>query len=133
MAPTHAARILHHLLAIDPIVQARRTNYTALANGLLGAAGARLLSPQLPTAAAPYVCPLWVDDPARADLVYAQLRQAGLPVFRWDQIWPGTPVAEHDTGPRWSRQVIQLLCHQSLGAADTARMVQTTRHLLQST
>jgi hypothetical protein len=66
---------------------------------------------------------LWVDD---ADRVYQALREQELPVFRWDRVWPGTPVVEGDQGPLWSRHVLQLLCHQNLSAADvehTARAI----------
>jgi hypothetical protein len=58
------------------------------------------------------------------------MRAQGLPVFRWDRIWPGTPADPHDSGPRWSRQVLQLLCHQDLTAADIERSVQITHDML---
>ena len=56
---------------------------------------------------------------ARADVVYESLRMQRLPVFRWDRVWPGTPVLAGDTGRAWNRQVLQLLCHQDLSAEDT--------------
>ena len=71
---------------------------------------------ELPTDA-PYALPLWVDD---ADRVYQHLRDEGMPVFRWDRVWPHAQVAPDDQGPAWSRHVLQLLCHQDLSAADGA-------------
>jgi perosamine synthetase len=78
---------------------------------------------------APYVFPLWVDD---ADRVYQALRNEGVPVFRWDQIWPDTPHLAHDVGADWSRHVLQLLCHQDLDEIDIRRSAARLIALLQS-
>ena len=51
----------------------------------------------------------------------------GMPVFRWDRIWPGTPGSRHDEGPRWSQHVLQLLCHQDLSAADIRQVARQVR------
>jgi hypothetical protein len=77
--------------------------------------------PDLPPQAVPYVFPVWFD---RADEVYAGLRAEGLPVFRWDRVWPGTPRLEGDHGLAWSHQVLQFLCHQDLNAVDIRYIVQ---------
>jgi perosamine synthetase len=131
--PSVAARWIHRAVATRAIVQARRSHYQTLADGFVSAPGAHAFSPAMPEDAAPYVCPLWVEGPQRADEVYARMRRAGLAVFRWDQIWPGTPADPADAGPGWSRQMLQLLCHQDLSTDDVVRMVQTTQHLLAST
>ncbi|MDI4631688.1 DegT/DnrJ/EryC1/StrS aminotransferase family protein [Pelomonas sp. V22] len=73
---------------------------------------------------APYVYPFWVED---ADRIYHALREQGLPVFRWDRLWPGTPELPQDQGRRWSRHLLQLLCHQDLGSDDVQH---TARQLL---
>jgi dTDP-4-amino-4,6-dideoxygalactose transaminase len=70
---------------------------------------------------APYAFPLWVDN---ADHVYQLLRGVGAPVFRWDRLWPGTPVIPGDQGYLWSHHVLQLLCHQSLTDAEVNRSIE---------
>lgn len=106
------------------IVQHRRSNYERLLRELSGHDGFRPLLPELPADCAPYVFPLWVDEP---DPGYAELRQLGMPVFRWDRLWPGMPRLPHDQGPLWSHHVIQLACHQDLSALSITRFVS---HLL---
>ena len=130
-APTWAARALFAALPEQPIVQQRRANFKSWQDALKGAPGARGLVPELPEASAPYVYPFWVDGAERADQVYADMRQARLPVFRWDRVWPGTPADPADTGMQWSRHLLQLLCHQSLDAADIAYSAEVLRHALQ--
>jgi len=93
------------------IVARRRAHYETLHRLTQNLAGARPLFGPLPAQAAPYVMPLWVDDPEPA---YAALRAAGCAVFRWDRVWPGTPDFQDDHGARWRRHVLQLLCHQDL-------------------
>ncbi len=77
--------------------------------------GVRVPWASLPHAAVPYVFPLWVDEP---DAPYYALKAAGVPVFRWDRLWPGTPFLPGDEGYAWSRHILQLPCHQDLSAAD---------------
>lgn len=129
-APTLAAMALHRSLPQSGIVMRRRANYATLVQALAGAPGARLLSPQLPEGAAPYVCPLLIEGRERAQAVYERMRVAGLPVFRWDRIWPGTPVDPQDTGPMWSHQLIQFLCHQDLEAHELRSVAAATHTLL---
>lgn len=103
------------------IVARRRAHYEALHHLTQPLPGARPLFGALPTQAAPYVMPLWVDDAVRADAAYAALRAAGCAVFRWDRVWPGVPDLPDDHGARWRRQVLQLLCHQDLREPMLAR------------
>ena len=63
---------------------------------------------------APYVYPLRVPS---AEAVYRRLRAAGVPVLRWDAMWPATPVARVPVATRLAREVLQLPCHQSLDDA----------------
>lgn len=105
----------------ERIVARRRAHYSLLHRLTLGLPGARPLFGPLPDQAAPYVMPLWVDDP---EPVYAALRAAGCAVFRWDRVWPGTPGLSDfpdDHGARWRTHVLQLLCHQDLDDAMLAR------------
>ena len=114
-----AARLLHSVLPAARVVRRRRENYAQLVNALACANQAHVLNATPPRGCVPYVLPLWVADAARADVVYESLRMQRLPVFRWDRVWPGTPVLAGDTGRAWNRQVLQLLCHQDLSAEDT--------------
>jgi dTDP-4-amino-4,6-dideoxygalactose transaminase len=94
------------------IVERRRKNYDLLCECLGSIEGLKVLFPRLPDAAAPYVCPVAVEF---ADPRYQALRNKGVPVMRWDQIWPGTPTIEGDVGGAWAHSVFQLVCHQDLG------------------
>lgn len=104
-------------LPLDRIVKRRRHNYERLAKSMTGHAGLQPLFPTLPVDCAPYVFPLWVDNP---DPGYSQLRRLRLPVFRWDHPWPGTPILSHDHGLAWSHHVLQVGCHQDLTDEDLA-------------
>lgn len=109
------------------IVELRRRNYLELARRLSDLPGARPLQPELPEGAVPYVFPLYVDHPA---LSYQALREAGVPVFRWDDVWPGTPGLAGDHGANWANHVFQLGCHQDLLARDMDAMVAKLRTIL---
>lgn len=126
-APVSATSLLRSVLPRERIVQRRRQLHDQLVNGLSGLAGARPLFPgNCPHGSAPYAMALWVDD---ADRLYHALRQQGVAVFRWDQVWHGTPVLAHDPARAWQRQVLQLLCHQSLRPEDIERTVRAVRAL----
>ncbi|MEO8304464.1 MAG: DegT/DnrJ/EryC1/StrS family aminotransferase [Betaproteobacteria bacterium] len=109
------------------IVATRRRNYLHLAALLANLPGTRVLRPDLPEFAAPYVFPLWVDAPAR---IYQRVRNAGIPVFRWDDVWQGVPMIAGDCGSDWSVHLFQLGCHQDLRLDDLARMADTLRDIL---
>lgn len=107
----------------------RRENYQRLAKALRDVNGARPLVPRLPPTAAPYVFPVWVDNP---DPLYKAMRETRFPVFRWDWLWPDTPRLEGDQGMLWSKHVLQLACHQDLEAADIDWMIERLNDLLKS-
>ncbi len=111
------------------IVGNRRRNYAALANNLSRIDGAHALFPDLPDDATPYVFPLYVNDPAAS---YQRLRSAGVPIFRWDEIWPGTPVLHGDQGLDWANRVFQLGCHQDLSLNDIEAIASTVLALIRS-
>lgn len=114
-APLSATMILKAVLPRGRIIVRRQQNFASYAKWFAHIEGAKPLFPLPLKTVAPYVFPLWVDD---ADRIYHALRAQGLPVFRWDRIWPGTPTLDGDVGPLWSRHVLQLLCHQDLSQAD---------------
>lgn len=129
-APLQASMTLKSVLPRGRIIIRRQQNFACYARYFDSVQGARPLFPVTSASTseiAPYVFPLWVDN---ADPVYHALRAQALPVFRWDRIWPGTPMLDSDVGPLWSRHVLQLLCHQDLSEADIGRTAQTLLHLL---
>jgi perosamine synthetase len=104
------------------VVGSRRDHYRAFTAAFAGRAGLRPLMPELPQQAAPYVFPLWMDEPEQA---YQAAREQGLPVSRWDWLWPGVPDLPGDQGKLWSVHVLQLHCHQDLSATQRDRLIQT--------
>lgn len=104
------------------IVNRRRENYQFFAQTLSGVTGMHPLLPHLPDQCAPYVFPLWVDQP---DPGYAELRRLEFPVSRWDRLWPTVAHIDGDLGITWSHHVLQLACHQDLTAAELHKMVNT--------
>lgn len=102
------------------IVDRRRDNYRFFTQALAGVAGMRPLLGNLPDQCAPYVFPLWVDQP---DPGYSALRRLAFPVSRWDWLWPDTPVITPDFGVTWSHHVLQLACHQDLAPDELQQMV----------
>ena len=128
--PLAASTALRQTLPRGRIIANRQRNYALYSKFFQNVRGARILLPITADTAsqtAPYVFPLWVDGTARADLVYHALREQGLPVLRWDQVWPGTPELKGDVGLDWSRHVLQLLCHQDL---DETAIDRTARAVL---
>ncbi len=114
-----ASRWLGRVMPRERIVARRRQHYERLARGLSGHTGLRPLRPHLPADCAPYVFPLWVDQP---DPGYVDLRRR-MPVFRWDRMWPEVPSLPGDHGRRWSHHVLQLACHQDMSDADIDNFV----------
>lgn len=108
------------------IVEARRHHYAFFTEALSGRDGVRPLLPTLPADCAPYVFPLWVRSP---DPGYAEMRKLGVPVSRWDRLWPGVPALPGDAGKSWSHHVLQLACHQDLSEADLRRIVEQVERL----
>jgi dTDP-4-amino-4,6-dideoxygalactose transaminase len=115
LRPLLASRLIGKLLPRGRIIARRARNFDRFAQLLADLPGGRPLFDQPAHPTAPYVFPLWVDD---AERVYRVLLEQGVPVFRWDRLWPETPRLPHDVGLDWSQHVLQLLCHQDLGAQD---------------
>lgn len=114
-APTRVAARAATAASRNRVIAARQQHYRAMAQALANQAGMRPLFPNLPEQSAPYVFPLWVDDP---DPIYQALKTLGVPVSRWDWLWPGVPDMDGDRGKTWSRHVLQLHCHQDMTDQD---------------
>jgi perosamine synthetase len=102
------------------IVERRRNNYLFFVRAFSNVVGMRPLLAHLPDQCAPYVFPLWVDEP---DPGYAELRRIEFPVSRWDWLWPTAPTIENDAGLIWSHNILQLACHQDLTPGELQNMV----------
>jgi dTDP-4-amino-4,6-dideoxygalactose transaminase len=111
----------------ERIVALRRRNYALLASRVTGLPGVRAICAEPPADAAPYVFPLWVDEPER---IYQRVRKEGIPVFRWDEVWPSCPDLEGDRGKLWSTHVFQLGCHQDLSLEDVERIASALAGIL---
>lgn len=106
------------------LIAARRANFERFLHAFRTDGAVQPLIDRLPDGAVPYVFPLQ----ARAgDPLYGRLRARGVPMFRWDLVWPGTPTLAGDSAPAWWRRVIQLPCHQDLSARDVDAMVDAIR------
>jgi perosamine synthetase len=111
----------------ERIVALRRRNYQHWLDEVATIPGTRAMQPFLPDSAAPYVFPLRVDNPEAS---YLAIRAAGVPIFRWDELWPGTPSISGDVGIDWATHVFQLGCHQDLSVDDVSRMAHHLRQIL---
>jgi len=127
---TLAARLIARTTQRDRIVDRRQRNYALMASLLADLPGTSILQPTLPEGAVPYVFPLQVDDP---ESPYRAIREARVPVFRWDRLWPGTPILHGDEGRRWSTEIFQLGCHQDMSESDVRLVAQIVRQVMEST
>lgn len=130
--PLWAAIVLKNIVPRGRIILQRQINFASYAEYFTNIPGAKPLFPintDSVVSTAPYVFPLWVDNP---DSIYQAVRSLNLPVFRWDRIWPNTSNITGDTGALWSHHVLQLLCHQDLSAADIDRTAQAVLRLLKN-
>lgn len=123
---TAASRWIAQFAPRARIVNRRRENYLFFARALSGATGMHPLMPLLPDHCAPYVFPIWVEQP---DPGYAELRRIEFPVSRWDRLWPTVAQIKGDFGIEWSHHVLQLACHQDLTAKELHRMVATLKQV----
>lgn len=127
--PLAVSMLLRRMLPRGRIIAQRQRNFSVYFRLLSDLTGAKPLVALPKKPVAPYVFPLWVDD---ADRIYHALRAQGIPVFRWDQIWPGTPTLLNDVGLEWSQHVLQLLCHQDLSEDDIRYSAQCLQTLLKA-
>jgi len=117
-AHRRAARFVRWVVAstdAERIASARRRNYLRFTQAFARVPGLAPLFPDLPAGAAPYVFPLRVEAP---EPLYQRVRARGVPLYRWDVLWPHTPAIAADAGRDWSTHVFQLACHQNMSEAD---------------
>jgi hypothetical protein len=121
-APARVVRMIPRHADRARIGSRCRTHCELLAALVANVAGARLLEPQLLAGAAPYVFPLWVEEPERS---LQALRRASRPIFRRDVHRPRVLSLTGDQGLQWARHVFQLGCHQELSDSDIRQIAST--------
>ncbi|HUW38684.1 MAG TPA: DegT/DnrJ/EryC1/StrS family aminotransferase [Rhodocyclaceae bacterium] len=128
--PTTISWLLARHYGRPRLITKRRRNYQLLSELLCDCPNARLLRPDLPEQAVPYVLPLQVSNP---DGYYQRIRAAGVSLYRWDLVrWPGVPDFPHDVGAVWSHQIFQLSVHQDLSSCDIENIARAVRAILSS-
>lgn len=98
-----------------PMIARRRANYQQWAAALRGLPGGRPLFTDLPEACVPYMFPLLLTQ---ADPLFFQLKQAALPIWRWDEM----AVSDCTVAASYRLQLLHLPCHQDLDPAQMAWM-----------
>jgi dTDP-4-amino-4,6-dideoxygalactose transaminase len=92
-------------------IEARRRNYQILKNIFASCRRVESLFTQTPFA--PYMYPLVVENAE----IYLALRRDGWPIWRWDD-----SDASCATSRTYAEHLLQIACHQSLTADDTAAL-----------
>lgn len=104
--------------AADAIAQRRRQRYMEWLSGLRGIPHCQPLFPDLPDTVVPAFFPLLIDHPAPH---FFQLKHLAMPIWRWDELAENPcPVAQD-----YRLRLLHLPCHQGLGEADMAWMLNT--------
>lgn len=101
----------------------RRQNYQRWLTVVAELPGIRAWRPELPDTLVPYVFPALLERPARD---FPALKQAGLPIWRWDELARTACVHSRDLGV----SLLQLPCHQSLTDMEMTSMLETLRQVL---
>lgn len=117
--------VLLSMVAHGRVVERRRENYHAILTGLRDFKGVRPLYPELPSDVVPYVLPLVVDRP---EVVYSHLKQAGVPVLRWDD----AETTQCDVSRLYSKHLVFVACHQELSDEAVDWMLQELENALRS-
>lgn len=106
-----------YLFNVD-LIAARRRNFARMAAGISGAAKVRVLDMPPVNTFVPYVVPVLLADPQQH---FAQLKQRGVPMWRWEHSIGGVCKVTDN----YSQSLIQLPCHQALRTEEIDRIVQT--------
>ncbi len=125
-----SSKILTKLISSADIAHRRRENFAYLANALGDSSSFHPLIKNPGEQVMPYVFPLIVDNP---DPGFYQLRSAGVPLMRWEFQWDGVDQETCNVSYQYSRQLIQLPCHQSLTANELEWMIQEIKQKFSAT
>jgi perosamine synthetase len=110
---TKVSRRLVEKANLQAICEIRRRNYELLDERLADIPGFHRLVREFPDDATPYMYPLLVDNAE----IYLAMREGGWAVWRWDDSDSSCAVSHY-----FSRHLLQLPCHQSLGTETIERM-----------
>lgn len=108
---------------LEPLIARRREHYQQWLHAVADLQHARPLYPELPDACVPYMFPLEIDMP---DPHFFQLKQAGLPIWRWDDM----AVTQCATANRYRLHLLHLPCHQDLNSAQMDWMTSIVKKVL---
>lgn len=89
----------------------RRAAYTRMLDAFAHLHHCHPVRPALQDGVAPYVFPLWLDQPGRA---WPAIQQAGLPAMRWDQLSTFAGDAACAASTACAQHLVQIPCHQGL-------------------
>lgn len=108
---------------LSAVVARRRQHYHEWTDALRGVGGGLALFPELHADCAPYMFPLRIAAP---DPVFFQLKQCGVPIFRWDEM----AVSNCPVASDYRLHLLHLPCHQSLTAQQMQWMAATVAKVL---
>jgi perosamine synthetase len=115
LGPASLTPLLLRLGSGAEVRERRRAGFARLAEALHRVRGIAPLVERLPEGAVPYAFPCLADD---GDRMASALRARGVQVFRWEF----TEAHDCATTRRYARNLLHLPCHQSMRAADFARL-----------
>lgn len=114
----------HHAKAFE-VTTRRRRHYSRWVEALAGTPRCRPLYPEPPADCVPYMFPLIIDHP---DPQFYQLKQLGLPIWRWDSI----VTSECKVARDYRTHLLHLPCHQSLSESEVEWMITVVRQVSNS-
>jgi len=112
------SRWLLRRTAAAPLAAQRRRHYQRWLQAVAPLAAARPLFPQLGADDVPYMFPLLLE---RHDPAFYRLKQAGVPIWRWDDM----ALSACPTAADYRLRLLHLPCHQGLSAAQMDWLVDT--------
>lgn len=118
------SRLICNWVSTVRIVERRQTNYRWLAQALSDNPHFHPMFPTLPDNVVPYVFPLLVDN---IDPAFANLRQKGVPLLRWENLDPGVTSDTCQWSSYYSRHLVQIPCHQELTQGELEQIVECIR------
>lgn len=101
------SRMLMARVSTNRLVNRRRENYTRISEALREESGCTVLFPELDPSVVPYIFPLVVENYKR---VFHDLKTQQVPIYRWEDI----SKIDCDVSQRYSKQLLQIPCHQEL-------------------
>jgi dTDP-4-amino-4,6-dideoxygalactose transaminase len=127
-AMTRTTQAVVSWLSFGRVTAKRRQHYRRMLDGLGDLANGRPLLGDIGDNVVPYVFPFYVD---RMDAAFPRLEDAAVPMqrfgqFLYEDVTPETCAVTAD----YSRNVIQLPCHQELTDGELESIIQRTREIV---